>query len=43
MRVTSPNGVAAYEGEVQWSGELGRGVQEPLPTQPALDAGEVRP
>jgi NADH-quinone oxidoreductase subunit I len=43
MRVTSPNGVAAYEGEVQWSGELGRGVRPPLPRQSDLDAGEVRP
>jgi len=29
MRATSPNGSAAYEGEVQWSGELGYGVRQP--------------
>jgi NADH-quinone oxidoreductase subunit I len=29
MRATSPNGSAAYEGEVQWSGELGYGVRAP--------------
>jgi NADH-quinone oxidoreductase subunit I len=28
MRVTSPSGVAAYEGQVQWSGELGYGVRD---------------
>ncbi len=27
MRATSPSGVAAYEGRVQWSGELGYGVR----------------
>ncbi|MHB8220312.1 MAG: NADH-quinone oxidoreductase subunit NuoI [Acidimicrobiales bacterium] len=27
MRATSPSGQAAYEGEVQWSGELGFGVR----------------
>jgi NADH-quinone oxidoreductase subunit I len=27
MRATSPAGVAAYEGRVQWSGELGYGVR----------------
>jgi NADH-quinone oxidoreductase subunit I len=27
MRATSPSGVAAYEGQVQWSGELGYGVR----------------
>ena len=27
MRATSPSGAAAYEGEVQWSGELGYGVR----------------
>jgi hypothetical protein len=41
MRVTSPNGVAAYEGQVEWAGELGRGVPPPLPPPPELDAGEV--
>ena len=29
MRATSPSGAAAYEGEVQWSGELGYGVRAP--------------
>jgi hypothetical protein len=29
MRATSPSGSAAYEGEVQWSGELGYGTRFP--------------
>jgi hypothetical protein len=29
MRATSPSGSAAYEGEVQWGGELGYGVRRP--------------
>jgi NADH-quinone oxidoreductase subunit I len=29
MRATSPSGAAAYEGRVQWSGELGFGVRPP--------------
>jgi ferredoxin len=29
MRATAPGGSAAYEGEVQWSGELGYGVRAP--------------
>ncbi len=29
MRATSPAGAAAYEGQVQWSGELGFGVRAP--------------
>jgi hypothetical protein len=29
MRATSPSGNAAYEGEVQWGGELGYGVRTP--------------
>jgi hypothetical protein len=29
MRATAPSGSAAYEGEVQWSGELGYGVRAP--------------
>ncbi len=29
MRATSPSGAAAFEGEVQWSGELGFGVRAP--------------
>jgi NADH-quinone oxidoreductase subunit I len=34
MRATSPNGDAAFEGRVQWSGELGYGVRHP-------EAGQV--
>jgi NADH-quinone oxidoreductase subunit I len=34
MRATSPNGDAAYEGRVQWSGERGYGVRHP-------EAGQV--
>jgi NADH-quinone oxidoreductase subunit I len=29
MRATSPSGSAAYEGQVQWSGDLGYGVRSP--------------
>jgi ferredoxin len=29
MRATSPAGAAAFEGQVQWSGELGFGVRSP--------------
>jgi NADH-quinone oxidoreductase subunit I len=29
MRATSPSGAAAYEGRVNWSGELGYGVRAP--------------
>ncbi len=29
MRATSPSGSAAFEGQVQWSGELGFGVRSP--------------
>ena len=29
MRATAPSGAAAFEGEVQWSGELGYGVRAP--------------
>jgi NADH-quinone oxidoreductase subunit I len=29
MRATSPSGAVEYEGEVQWSGELGFGVRPP--------------
>jgi NADH-quinone oxidoreductase subunit I len=36
MRVTSPSGQAAYEGEVDWSGELGFGVRPP-------EAGQSQP
>ena len=35
MRATSPSGSAAYEGEVQWSGELGYGVRTPEAGQSA--------
>jgi NADH-quinone oxidoreductase subunit I len=34
MRAASPNGDAAFEGRVQWSGELGYGVRAP-------EAGQV--
>jgi NADH-quinone oxidoreductase subunit I len=37
MRVTSPSGVAEYEAEVQWAGELGLGVPPPPPPQDELD------
>jgi hypothetical protein len=43
MRVTSPNGVADYEGRVHWSGELGRGVAPPPPAQDELDRGHSEP
>jgi hypothetical protein len=29
MRATSPSGEAAYEGVVQWTGDLGNGVRAP--------------
>jgi NADH-quinone oxidoreductase subunit I len=29
MRATSPSGSAAYEGRVNWSGELGFGTRPP--------------
>jgi NADH-quinone oxidoreductase subunit I len=35
MRATSPGGNAAYEGRVQWSGELGYGVRAPEAGQSA--------
>ncbi|HEX7168989.1 MAG TPA: NADH-quinone oxidoreductase subunit NuoI [Acidimicrobiales bacterium] len=37
VRATAPNGNAAFEGTVQWSGELGYGVREPEPTQADAD------
>jgi NADH-quinone oxidoreductase subunit I len=37
MRATSPNGSAAYEGKVQWSGELGFGVRPPEAGQSVPD------
>src|SRR5690349_16056342 len=43
MRVTSPSGVADYEGHVHWSGELGRGVASPPPAQDDLDRGHPEP
>ena len=36
VRATSPSGAAAYEGRVQWSGELGYGVR-PAETGQSLD------
>ncbi|MFZ4583646.1 MAG: NADH-quinone oxidoreductase subunit NuoI [Acidimicrobiia bacterium] len=33
MRATSPSGNAAFEGRVNWSGELGFGVRQPDPAQ----------
>jgi NADH-quinone oxidoreductase subunit I len=38
VRATSPSGVAAYEGQVQWSAELGYGVRSPEPSQGEADA-----
>jgi NADH-quinone oxidoreductase subunit I len=35
MRATSPNGSAAYEGRISWSGELGYGVRAPEAGQSA--------
>ena len=36
MRATSPSGSAAFEGQVQWSGELGFGVRAPEGGQSGL-------
>jgi NADH-quinone oxidoreductase subunit I len=33
VRATAPSGNAAFEGQVQWSGELGYGVRRPEPGQ----------
>jgi len=41
MRATSPSGSAAYEGEVQWSGELGYGVRAPEGGQSGRRADEA--
>ena len=41
MRATSPSGNAAYEGEVQWEGELGYGVRAPRAASRA--GGTTRP
>ena len=38
VRATAPNGTAAYEGRVGWSGELGYGVRKPEKGQTADDA-----
>ena len=35
VRATAPNGLAAYEGRVAWSGELGFGVRAPEAGQTA--------
>ena len=40
MRSTSPSGSEAYEGRVNWSGELGFGVRPPEHGQRPADAGE---
>jgi NADH-quinone oxidoreductase subunit I len=40
MRATSPNGSAAYEGKVAWSGELGFGVRPPEQGQSDAPAPE---
>ncbi|HEX6167093.1 MAG TPA: NADH-quinone oxidoreductase subunit I [Acidimicrobiales bacterium] len=40
VRATSPSGAAAYEGRVQWSGELGFGVRPPEQGQ-AAPGGEA--
>ncbi len=37
VRATSPSGVAAYEGKVAWSGELGYGIRSPERGQAAED------
>jgi NADH-quinone oxidoreductase subunit I len=37
MRSTSPSGSQAYEGRVNWSGELGFGVRPPERGQRAAD------
>ena len=37
MRATAPNGAAAYEGQVQWAGELGFGVRAPEQGQSVPD------
>jgi NADH-quinone oxidoreductase subunit I len=41
VRATAPNGSAAYEGRVGWSGELGYGVRAPEKNQ--ADAAESKP
>ena len=39
MRATAASGSAAYEGQVQWSGELGYGVRPPEGGQSHVDGG----
>jgi NADH-quinone oxidoreductase subunit I len=41
VRATAPNGSAAYEGRVGWSGELGYGVRAPEKSQ--AEAGAAQP
>jgi NADH-quinone oxidoreductase subunit I len=41
VRATSASGMAAYEGRVAWSGDLGHGVRAPEPTQDELDGRSV--
>jgi NADH-quinone oxidoreductase subunit I len=43
MRATASSGLAAYEGRVAWSGELGFGVREPERGQQAPLAIEAGP
>jgi NADH-quinone oxidoreductase subunit I len=38
MRATAPSGVAALDGRVAWSGELGYGIREPEADQATKDA-----
>ena len=38
VRATASSGAAAFEGQVQWSGELGYGVRAPEPAQADADA-----
>jgi len=41
VRATSPGGVAAYEGRVLWSSDLGYGERAPEPSQDVRDEGPV--
>ena len=43
VRATSPNGAAAYEGVVAWSGELGFGVRPPEKGQTGEQAEPAEP
>jgi NADH-quinone oxidoreductase subunit I len=43
MRATSSAGSAAYEGRVNWSGELGFGVRPPDTPERAVDEERARP